>query len=212
MQHDVPFFENTDDNTHCFQAVIRMTLAFFEPGNVYTWKKLEQHTAKVDGLWTWPTAGILWLHNTGYTTTLIELFDYNEFVRGPESYLHKLFGAEVADAQIQHSDLKQEVALAKQLLASDISIHRTPALGDIIKSLSKEHLVIANVNARALYGKEGYSGHFVLLIGYDDNGLFLHDPGLPGRAGVHVPYDQFESAWAYPNEQAKNVITIGKYV
>lgn len=58
---EIPFFSNTPDNTHCYQAAIKMLAKYFWPQENYTWDELDKITVKVKGFWTWPMAGILWL-------------------------------------------------------------------------------------------------------------------------------------------------------
>lgn len=204
---DVPFYENTD-NTHCFQAVFRMILKHYRPNEEYSWEELEKITAKVDGLWTWPTAGMLWLHNNGFEVHDIETFDYAKFFEKGDDYLIELFGEKVGQEQIDHSDLDQEIGYAKQIVAAGLCEPRTPEVSELKQRLDEKYLLICNVNSRALNDKDGYVGHFVLLTGYTNKGFVLHDPGLPPLENREVAFADFERAWAYPNEQAKNYIAV----
>lgn len=206
---NVPFYANPD-STHCFQAVFRMILKHRWPDKDFGWEALEKITAKVDGLWTWPTAGILWLHENGFEVHDVEAFDYPAFIEKGDRYLIDLFGQKIGQAQIAHSDIAQEIAYAKQIVAADIADSRIPKIAELKKRLDERYLLICNLNSRILNNKEGYSGHFVLLTGYTDSGFVLHDPGSPPRKNREVRFARFERAWAYPNEQAKNYIAIRK--
>lgn len=203
----VPFYENTDD-THCFQAVFRMILKYYWPDKDYSWEELEKVTAKVDGLWTWPTAGMLWLHTNGFEVHDVETFDYAKFAEKGGDYLIELFGEKVGQEQIDHSNLDQEINYAKQIVGADLCEARMPEASELKQRLDEKYLLICNVNSRALNGKDGYVGHFVLLTGYTDKGFVLHDPGLPPLKNREVAFADFERAWAYPDEQAKNYIGI----
>lgn len=204
---DVRFYENTDD-THCFQAVFRMILKHYWPNKDYSWEELEKITAKVEGLWTWPTAGMLWLHNNGFEVHTVETFDYARFVEKGSNYLMELFGEKVGQEQIDHSDLDQEIDFAEQIVGAGLCEPRTPEVPELKQHLDEKYLLICNVNSRALNGKDGYAGHFVLLTGYTDKGFVLHDPGLPPLENREVAFVDFEKAWGYPNEQAKNYIAV----
>lgn len=72
--------------------------------------------------------------------------------------------------------------------------------------IKEDYLIMVNLNADALDGESGYSGHFVVIKGFNDKGFILNDPGLPGRENHKVSFDSFDKAWAYPNEKAKNII------
>ncbi len=116
MNIDVPFFPNTPDNTHCFQAAIRGMAKYFWPKEEYSWNELDRITCKVSGLWTWPSAGLLWFKEKGAKVKIIEPFDYLNFIDKGGAYLTEEYGREVAEVQINNSDIKQEQILAKNLL------------------------------------------------------------------------------------------------
>ncbi|MEI7653301.1 MAG: hypothetical protein WCJ70_03425 [bacterium] len=70
MKLQVPFFPNTSDDTHCYQAVLQMILGYFLPLEAHTLQDLDSITGKTDQKWTWPTAGLMWLYaQRGYTYT-----------------------------------------------------------------------------------------------------------------------------------------------
>ena len=204
---NIPFYENTD-STHCLQAVLRMILKHHWPEKDYSWGKLEEITAKVEGLWTWPTAMMLWLHNKGFEVLNVETFDYTKLAEKGGSYLVELFGEEVAQEQIAHSDMEQEIKYAKQIAKVGLCESRIPQIPELKKRLDEGYVLICNVNSRALNQKEGFVGHFVLLTSYNDTQFFMHDPGPPGIKDRKVIFAEFEKAWAYPNKNAQNYIAI----
>ena len=112
----VPFYSNTPDDTHCFQAAMRMVLKYFWPNRDFSWKELEKITAKIEGLWTWPMAGLLWMEEHGFDVFDIEMFDYRQFVKKGGQYLMDTFGRDIGEEQIKQSYLPQEVNFAKELL------------------------------------------------------------------------------------------------
>lgn len=206
VDYNVPFYSNTPDDTHCFQAALKMILKYFWPDKDFTWEELEKITGKKEGLWTWPMAGMLWLKNNNFDVKNIEVFDYKKFIESPAQYLIDTYGKEVGEAQIKHSDLSQEIEYAKEFLRKISTENRIPTLDDIKKLLSNGYLVGCNVNSYALNKKLGYAGHFVIIKGFNNNELVIHDPGLPPRENRVVDSDTFEKAWAYPNELAKGIM------
>ena len=106
MRQKVPFYSNTSDDMHCFQAVFRMVLKFFLPEKDLSWRELDKMTAKKKNLWTWPMQGLLNLKKMGFEIVQIEDFDYEKFSREGEKYLVKELGREVGEAQIKHSDIQ----------------------------------------------------------------------------------------------------------
>lgn len=69
-------------------------------------------------------------------------------------------------------------------------------------------MVICNVNANQLNQKAGYVGHFVLVVGFDDDELIFHDPGKTPRPFRKVNSTDFELAWGGPKGQMKNLVAI----
>jgi hypothetical protein len=206
IDHDIPFYANTPDNTHCFQATLKMVIKHFWPMREYSWEELDRITAKAEGLWTWPLAGLLWLANQGLEVKNIEVFDYSRFIEHGGDYLIAEFGEEFGKAQIEHSDIDQERALAATLLERGMVMKAIPTLHLLKQLLGEGYVVICNINSRRLKNEEGYAGHFVVVKGFDEQHLFLHNPGLPPLANQAVPFELFEQAWAYPNEKAKNIM------
>lgn len=206
MNTNIPFFSNTPDNTHCFQATVKMLAKYYWPKEEYNWEQLDRLTAKAKDLWTWPMAGVLWLQSKGLEIIDIELFDYTRFVDEKENYLLSFFGEEAGNEQIKHSNIDQELGYAQEFQKRINIQNRIPDKRDIIRLLQNNYLLICCVNQMALNEKFGYSGHFVVIKGYNDTGLFMHDPGLPPFKNRKVSFSVFEKAWAYPDEKVKNIL------
>lgn len=208
MKIDVPFFSNTADDTHCFQACLRMILNHYLPDETFSWKKLDKISGKKNGLWTWPMQGMLYLKQCGFEIINIEDFNYQEFsVRGKE-YLINKYGIEVANAQEKYSDIKQEIRNAIIFQKEIKTELRLPSLLDIQNYLTNKYLVLCNVNSKVLSNHSGYVGHFVLIIGYENQSFIIHDPGLPPLKNRSLSFNHLNKAWAYPNDAAKNLLAI----
>jgi len=206
IDYSVPFYENTPDDTHCFQATLKMVLKYFYPEEEYSRKKLEKITAKVEGLGTWPYAGLIWLSRKGMEVINIEDFDTQRFIDEGGKYLIAEFGEETGRAQIEHSDIKQEQKIARQFIKIINVQKRVPELEEIKKFLKEGYIIICNINSRALNLEKGYVGHFIVIKGFEENSFKIHDPGLPGIENRKIEFSIFEKAWAYPNEKAKNIM------
>jgi hypothetical protein len=203
---EIPFYQNTPDDTHCFQASLKMIMKYFWPSEDYSWKELDKITAKVSGMWTWTMAGLMWLQEKGLEIKNIEAFDYEKFIQKGGQYLRDEFGEEVGNEQIKHCDIDQEIAIAKKFVKTINTEKRSPSMKEIKELLLKGYLIIVSLNAIALDEKMGYASHSVVIKGFDDQGFILNDPGLPGRENRKVDFGIFEKAWAYPNEKARNIM------
>lgn len=200
----VPFFANTPDDTHCLQAALRMVLKYYFPDKNYTWKELEEFTAKKEGLWTWAMQGMINMQKLGFDVIVREDFDNQQFIEKGEEYLKVKFGEKVAIEQIRHSDIKEEREIAKEYVKLFGAIGIPASFDELKQFIDDDYLVIANVNSRALNSKEGYVGHFVVIYDYDEDNLHLHDPGLPSQEARKVSFVHFIKAWEYPDKDAKS--------
>ncbi len=142
IEYAVPFYENTPDNTHCFQAALRMVLKYFLPDKDYAWEELEVITAKKKDGWTWPIAAMIWLSKNGFEIKDIELFDYQEFSKTGKKYLAEKFGTEVAEAQDKFTDLPQEQRFSADLLNYVHVEMRMPDIDDVRMLLDEGYLLI----------------------------------------------------------------------
>lgn len=192
---DVPFFGNTRDNTHCYQATIRMVLKYFLPKKNFTWKELERMSAKKEGKWTWPTQMLINLQKMGFDLVVIDEFDFDKFIEKGEKFFFEIWSKEMAEAQIKNSDIKQERRLFKEYKKHIEVKKRKATLRDISNLLKKGYLVEAGVNSIALNGKKGYAGHSVLIYKIDAKNVYLHDPGLPPLPSRKISRNVFKKAF-----------------
>ncbi len=209
MQHQVTFFGNPDE-THCFQAVIKMVTTYFWPTERYTWEDLDQITGKETGLWTWPTDGYLWLQEKGAEIIIEELFDYEAFAQKGGRYLIEFAGEEAGKQQIKHSNIPLELSRVLRAINKLSIKKKLPTQKTIKDYIEKGYVVICNVNANRLNNKRGYVGHFVLIVGFEGDDLILHDPGKPPLPFRRVSVSDFELAWGDPEERMKNLVAIKK--
>lgn len=211
MIRAVPFYPNTDDDNHCYEASLRMVLKYFLPEKEYTWAELDQLTGKRPGYWTWPTQALLSLKDMGFDVLKLDLFDYEQFIERGNQYLIEIYGKEGGQAQIDYSDIGHEIEVAKKYITSGIHKIDVPTLTDVKRLLDEGYLLILNVNARAFNGLDGYLGHFIVVYGYDDSSIHYHDPGLPPMEAQQRPFAEFLAGWEAGYPDAKNLQAIAKY-
>jgi hypothetical protein len=205
-QPSFPFYSNTPDNTHCFQAALRMVLKYFVPEQDFSWEELDKITAKTEGMWTWPMAGLVWMQEHAFEVINVEKFDYERFIKDPKDYLERRFGQDVAQEQIKNSNIPREVEYAKKFIKLVNTQNRIAVIEEIPELLNEGYLVVANVNSRSLNDKEGYVGHFIVINEYVDGELTIQDPGRPPLQNRKLTKKQFLKGWAYPDESTQNLI------
>ncbi len=185
-----------------------MLLKQYLPDEDYSWQELEQLTGKKEDLYTWPLYGMLNLQEKGFEIIDIEDFDYHRFTKLGDEYLLERLGEEVGMDQIENSDIPYEINNAKLFLQSSENISQIPSIGDMKQLLANNYLIICNVNSDCLNGRDGYSGHFILVYHIDEERLYVHDPGPPAIPARILSYHEFTTAWAYPSEREQNLIAI----
>lgn len=150
------------------------------------------------------------IRSKGLHIHIIELFSNKSFVDFGEQYLREYYGEAVAREQIAHSAIsieRERLRLAGDELDQEV---RIPELRDIYAALDTSCLVMCTINACVLAGTEGYIGHYVLVVGYENESIIIHDPGLPGIAYREVPVDLFEMAWGYPDAKSKSAVVTSR--
>ena len=184
---------------------MKSILKYYLPNQEFTFEELDKLSGKKDGLWTWAQRAKINLLKMGFKIVEIENWDIDEFVNSGKVYLIKRYGKEVAEVQTTHSDLDEARIDYEEYGKYKILENKIPTFEDIKRLLDEGYLVCCNVNSKALNKKEGYSGHFVTVIGYENKHLFLHDPGLPAQKNRKVSLIDFKKAWAFPDNNAQNL-------
>ncbi len=202
----VPFISNTPDNIHCLPVSFMMIIRAFDPSFATPLSEWAGIVGFEEGKGTWANASLVWLKEHGYDVKHITRFDYHAFSLNPEEYLLHAAGEEVGRWQIKHTNIPAEVERVKKLLEAETIIQkRIPDQGDIRRYLDEGYLLRACVNLSRLNGKDGYIGHAVVITNYSEDGVYIHDPGLPPVENRFVSWDDFEAVWADPNDDAKEL-------
>lgn len=193
---DVPFIENPNDR--CVVSVAGMTLAHFMPEQKFTMPELEKLCGYTKGRGTWKALSMLNLAKLGFQVHWIEDFDHKRFTANPKAYLRHILDDEAYAYQIANTDLRLEADRMQQYIESDLPLeHRKATSEDIKRFLDDGWLVHLEVNANTLAGKPGYEGHSILVIGYDDSSVTIHNPdGANGnKPNQRISWELLDNAW-----------------
>lgn len=204
---NVPFVSNTPDDTHCLQAAYMIIAKHFDSNFNIPMNKWSQLTGYEKNLGTWANAGLVWFKNNGYDVKHYENFNFEEFIKRPSEYMIELNGKAAGEWGYNHTNVPNEIIRIEQLLSTDIIESREPTLDDILYAVSNGYLARVTINSNSLNKRPGYSGHAIVIFGYDDKNLYIHDPGLPAIPNRQVSIEDFNNAW---NEQSKELDIIRK--
>lgn len=194
--NNVSFIPNPDDR--CVVSVIGMVLGYFMPERQFTMPELEKLVGYEKGRGTWKALSMLNLAKLGFKVHWIEDFDHEQFVADPKGYLHTILDDKTYEWQVTHGDLEQEAERIKQYMQSGLPLEKRKATNEDIKRFLEDGwLVHLEVNARTLSGKAGYDGHSILVIGYNDKEVIIHNPdGESGnKPNQHVSWELLNKAW-----------------
>ena len=195
----VPFVGNAENpSDRCVPAVLAMVLGYFMPERKFTKPELEQMCGYVPGKGTWKAQMMLNLADLGFQTKWIEDFDNPAFVKDPVGYLATILDKEALDWQINNSDLPKEAERIKQYMDKGLPLEqRKGTRRDIKDLLDGGWLVMLDVNENVIAGVPGYLGHDILVIGYDDKNVTIHNPdGNNGNVPNQViSWELLEQAW-----------------
>jgi len=206
----IPFYKNLKDDSHCFQACLKMLLKYTFPKESYSFAKLDHLTAHKPYQWTWNTAGLLFLAKKGFEVISIENFDYKQFVQFGEEYLRMIWTEEILETQKRYSDFQKERILAKKFIHQKTIQHiRRPTIfSEIEEYFRSGYITLVTLNPLVLEGKEGYGSHIVILTNIDRKIVTFHDPGLPSYEGRKVTRKLFQKALYSPYRGIASLIAI----
>ncbi len=169
MKLEVPFYKQTT-KLNCGPTALKMALEFL--GKSYSIKKLEKEGGIERGKGISTIRLAVAARKLGFKT---EFFSKVLGIN-PENFK--------TDFYRKYADLTQEkhaqkiIAEAKE---TGVKLHeRILPLGEIIKNIRKDRIMIALLDSNMLSGKEkwGFRGHFVPLVGYDKNNIYIHYPSF----------------------------------
>ncbi len=198
LQLQIPFYESwptaTTDGIHCIEMSLKMILEYFEPDKTYSLKELEAITNKKPEKGSWEMPYSLWLANHGYDLRHYSTFDYVAFRDEGVAYIRRAYGDEVAEWQLKNSELDQARTMVDDYLRRATVVTRKPKIQDIIDAMNNGYVVRAAVDAGYIDNSGKYEGHSVVVVGYDDQNIYFHDPGPPGVANRVLPHAEFQIA------------------
>ena len=208
---DVPFFANTDDDTHCVQASFRIMLKYFMPECDFSYEQLDEMSQKQAGKGTWWPPLLLEIRKLNFSVKDIESFDYLAFYEQGESYAEKHFPPEVADYHLKQTNLMNIRPMIPEFINKIELETRAATINDVETLLRAGWLVGLGVNSRVLNNKPGYVGHVVVVFGFDakTNHFWLHDPGLPPKPNRPISRQKLEESWFWTGPE-KAVLTAVK--
>jgi len=184
MKIEVPFYKSKK-NTDCGPLTLRMALAYL--GERYTFKKIAKEERRIDTGLVW-SAGIARASKIlGFSTKFISTTNFNPEESDIDYY--KKYADDKAKIVLKElSDEVKKIGVEVQ--------ERNMSLEELLSYVSKNSIPIVLINWYVVAGKEGFSGHFLPVTGYDKENVYVHNPGL-ASAMPYLPIKRsvFLRAW-----------------
>jgi hypothetical protein len=198
MKIEIPFIKSEKDN-ECGQRVLQMVLAHFgEEHSIEEVGKLERTLPS--GL-TW-TAGIaVAAKKLGFPVKMISTTNFSHNDDEIEFYKKN---SNDEGQRVLFELIEESKVLRVEIIERDMSIEELENL------LSNDSIPIVLVNWFCLAEQEGYHGHFLVLSGFDEEYIYVHNPGIASaQAFLPIKKESFVKAWEYKGTD-KDVVLVGR--
>jgi len=182
MKLNIPFYKSEKD-IECAQRCLQMVLKYFK--EKHSIKELSKLTKQLPTGMTW-TAGIARASKIlGFNTKIISKTNFSHSENEIEYYKKH-----AKEMDTLHALIKENKQLNIPSLEKNLSINQ------LTKLLTKNSIPIILINWNTLAKKENYQGHFVVFSGYDDENIYIHNPGITkAQAFMPIKKELFKKAW-----------------
>lgn len=206
MKIKIAFYSNLKDDTHCYQACLKMALKHFFPKKRFSFKKLDKMTKKERGRGTWPMAGAVATRKLGLKAMVFSGLDYRKFSKDAKGFLMKEYGKNAHSIISENGSLVNAMEDSKEIIR--LGLYRSRKLGthEIEKFFSRGCMVILNISHRHISDHDDEFGHYVIMTGFDRKKIYLHDPGLPPRKNIGIRKTNFRRAWKHRKGEHETIV------
>ncbi|MFH0711573.1 MAG: peptidase C39 family protein [archaeon] len=196
MKLNIPFRKSEID-TECAQRCLQMVLEYFE--QKHSIKELSKLTKQLPSGMTW-TAGIARASKIlGFETKIISKTNFSH----DENEI-KYYKEHAKEMKTLYNLIKKNKKLKISTEEENLSINQ------LIKLLTKNSIPIILINWNTLIQKENYQGHFVVLSGYDNKNIYIHNPGIAkAQPFMKIKKELFKKAWESKGTD-KDIVLISK--
>ncbi|CAM6000159.1 unnamed protein product [Sphagnum balticum] len=193
------YYPNSDDNAGCLPASIQMVMST-QPGFVVpSINELDRIQEREPGKVVWAFKLSTELAKQGFDVIrYVGEFDVQHFVSLDKDSLHKQHGKEYLDIELiqRHA--------GEALTTRNLEIRKKiPTTNDIRVRINEGYYVVPCIDYKILHGGSADTGpgHFIVVYGYDKEGVYIRDPGKHPSANsdremCHIPWERFERAWS----------------
>lgn len=199
MKIDVPYYKSVNE-TDCGPIVLKMVLEFF--GEEYSFDEISKAERQIDTGLVWSVGIARAAKKLGFRTKMISQTNFRQEENDIEYY--RKYASD--NGMIVLKELADEI----KKIGVEIE-ERNMSLDELLSYVAENSVPIVLVNWYVLAGKEGFSGHFLPITGYDEKYIYVHNPGL-ASAQDYLPLkrENFLKAWESKGTDKDVVIVFRK--
>ena len=184
MRNNVPFFKQTTTQ-NCGPVALKMVLGYLGKD-----KPLEE-LEKLCGLREGKAISTLHMAIAAQRTGFRAVF-YSKSLMFNEDNLKEEYYKKITDAKL----LEELRGINKEAEKLGVTmIERGLDLSEIVDIVSEGDVPIVLIDWNLIRGRKGYQGHFVPVVGYDDDNVYIHNSGFENTGSfVSIEKDLFDKA------------------
>ncbi len=199
MKLKVPFYKSKQD-VDCGPVALRMVLAYF--GKNHSLKKISKEEKQLDTGLVWSLGIVRAAKKLGFPVKLISTTNFS----------HKETDIDYYKKYVNNKGMLVLKELDEEIKKLGIETEeRNMSLEELLSYVSNDSIPIVLINWYVIANKEGYNGHFVPITGYDDENVYIHNPGLANaQAYLPIKKSSFLKAWESKGTDKDTIIVYKK--
>jgi len=209
----IPFKIAYGDSNACYPAAMQSALAYFCPDKEYTLEFLDKALKRSTNKWTFTTQLAAALYELGleikyYSIDPLSTTETREALIQFFKDVHR----ENWEKYLSLVDIDSVVESTQKCMRYNLFENRKLEIGDIENYIEKGFAVMVLIDHAVLVQKDaGYTGHFVILTGFDERNFYYHENfEANAKANKSATKERFFDAWNQQKTGRDTVVAFGK--
>jgi hypothetical protein len=198
MKINVPFYKSKKD-TDCGPLALKMAAEYL--GKKASFDKISKLERQLDSGLVWSAGIARAAKKLGFGVKFISTsnFSHEEGIDYYKKYAND-------KGKMILEELKKEIKeLGVEIIEKDMD------LNELLSYVGEKSIPIVLINWYIIVEKDGFSGHFASVTGYDDDYVYVHNPGLAqAQAYLKISREKFTKAWESKGTDKDTVIIYSK--
>ncbi|MDE1855097.1 MAG: peptidase C39 family protein [Candidatus Micrarchaeota archaeon] len=205
----IPFYPNTSDDPNRCAQVSMLSVLKYATGKDFEIEELDRATGRRIGLGTSTPQIAVALYELGLEVTYYSKTDASPWLEG-EAGVRKAYG-DAAEFTLKMADIPKIVEAVRKMGEYGIFELRQIGMDEIEEQLRKGRAIVALIDWNTIKGRNAYQGHFVVVTGFDDASVYLHQSG-PADPSQNMAIEKslFLNAWNANGTDNDLIVVHGK--